>query len=107
MQYLTRNIAAPARRNLCDWFLSDPFEDFFPARSAGRTAAAWMPAVDIKEDEEKFVLTVDVPGVDPSELEITVEGGQLSIQGERKTESEAAGTIPDLQLEMTNDALNV
>ncbi|MCU0935924.1 MAG: Hsp20/alpha crystallin family protein [Gammaproteobacteria bacterium] len=48
----------------------------------------WMPAVDIREDADRFVLYADVPGVDPKDIEVTMENGVLTIRGERKLESE-------------------
>jgi HSP20 family protein len=48
----------------------------------------WTPAVDIKEEEERFVLKADIPGVDPKEIEVTMENGVLTIKGERRHESE-------------------
>lgn len=47
----------------------------------------WIPAVDIKEESDCYVLTADVPGVDPKNIEVTMENGMLTIKGERKTES--------------------
>jgi HSP20 family protein len=48
----------------------------------------WMPAVDIREDGDRFVLFADIPGVDTKDIEITMENGVLTIRGERKLESE-------------------
>ena len=45
----------------------------------------WLPAVDIQETDEKFVLTADLPGVNPDAIEVTMEDGVLTIQGERET----------------------
>lgn len=50
--------------------------------SSGVTAD-WIPNVDINEFEEQFQLFVDVPGVDPKDVEITMENGVLTISGER------------------------
>ena len=41
----------------------------------------WRPAVDIKEEADRFVIMADLPGVDPSDIEITMENGVLSIKG--------------------------
>jgi len=49
-------------------------------------ASDWAPAVDIKEEKNKYVLLVDLPGVNPEEIDIHMEKGALSIKGERKTE---------------------
>lgn len=46
----------------------------------------WVPAVDIKEEDKRFVLIADVPGVDPDDIEVHMENGMLSIKGERHEE---------------------
>ena len=51
------------------------------------TVADWVPAVDIVDEKDKFVLRADVPGVDPAEIEVSMDGGVLSVSGERHTES--------------------
>src|SRR6185312_12603093 len=50
-------------------------------------AADWVPSVDIKEEAERFVIHADVPGVDPKDIEVSMEDGVLSLSGERKSES--------------------
>lgn len=50
-------------------------------------ATDWVPAVDIKEDDERFVIHADVPGVDPKDIDVQMENGVLSIKGERHSES--------------------
>jgi HSP20 family protein len=47
----------------------------------------WMPSVDIQEEDDKFIINADIPGVDPKDIEVSMDQGMLSIQGERKTES--------------------
>jgi HSP20 family protein len=49
--------------------------------------AEWAPAVDIKEENDKFVLHADIPGVKPEEIEVSMENGVLTIKGEKKTEA--------------------
>lgn len=44
----------------------------------------WLPAVDIKEEPEQFLLQVDIPGVDPNQIEVAMENNVLSIKGERE-----------------------
>lgn len=48
--------------------------------------AAWAPAVDIKEESDKYVLYADLPGVKPEETDVSMEDGVLTIKGEKKTE---------------------
>lgn len=56
-------------------------------RDSGLTASDWIPAVDIKEEDHRFLIHADVPGVDPKDIEITMEGGILTLKGERKNET--------------------
>lgn len=46
----------------------------------------WAPRVDIKEEDQRFVIYADVPGVDPANIEVSMEKGILTIKGERKVE---------------------
>ncbi len=50
------------------------------------SAADWVPAVDIKEEDTRFVIHADVPGVDPDDIEVRMEDGVLTIKGERQSE---------------------
>ena len=56
--------------------------------SSGATAG-WIPAVDIYEYQDRFALFLDVPGVDPNQVEITLANGVLTLSGERTTERPA------------------
>jgi HSP20 family protein len=49
----------------------------------------WQPRVDIKEETKRFVISADIPGVDPKDIEIHMEKGVLTIRGERATETKA------------------
>lgn len=46
----------------------------------------WAPAVDLYEDDEKFIVKVELAGVKKEDIEVTLHEGTLSITGERKTE---------------------
>ena len=46
----------------------------------------WVPAVDIKEEKDRFVIVADIPGVDPKDIEVHMENGMLTIKGEKETE---------------------
>jgi HSP20 family protein len=48
----------------------------------------WRPAVDIREEAERYVIEADLPGIDPKDIEITMEQGVLTIKGERSSEKE-------------------
>jgi HSP20 family protein len=53
-------------------------------QGSGRAATtAWAPALDISERKDAYLVTVELPGVETDDLEITLEDGLLTIQGER------------------------
>ena len=52
--------------------------------------STWRPAVDIREEPNRFVILADLPGVDPKDIEITMDKGVLTIKGERVSEKEEA-----------------
>jgi HSP20 family protein len=53
-------------------------------QGSGRaTPMAWAPALDISERKDAYLVTVELPGVEADDLEITMEDGLLTIQGER------------------------
>ncbi|TXH02845.1 MAG: Hsp20/alpha crystallin family protein [Nevskiaceae bacterium] len=68
-----------------DWF--NEFSKYFDVAgqdgSSGATAD-WAPPVDIEEYKDKFVIYADVPGVDPSSIDITLEKGVLTLTGARE-----------------------
>ena len=49
-----------------------------------RTSSEWVPAVDILEANDHFLLRADVPGVAPSDIEASMEKGTLTISGARQ-----------------------
>lgn len=46
----------------------------------------WVPAVDIFEEKDSFIVRADLPGVDPDDIEVNMENGVLTVSGERKNE---------------------
>ncbi len=53
-------------------------------------ATAWAPALDISERKDAYLVTVELPGVKAEDLDIAMEDGLLSIQGERQFASESS-----------------
>ncbi|HVV67637.1 MAG TPA: Hsp20/alpha crystallin family protein [Gammaproteobacteria bacterium] len=47
----------------------------------------WIPAVDIKEESNHFLIMADLPGVKPEDLDVTMENGVMTIKGHRETEA--------------------
>jgi len=61
--------------------------DFAGADDESRGAVSdWMPAVDVHETKDAFVLRADLPGVDPNDIEVTMENGVLTLRGRRQSE---------------------
>jgi HSP20 family protein len=50
---------------------------------------AWAPAVDVREEADKFVVRADLPGVKPEQIEVTADKGILTLKGERSSEARA------------------
>jgi HSP20 family protein len=51
----------------------------------------WIPPVDISEDKDRITLTAELPGFTEDQVEVQMEGGVLTIRGERKFEDEKEG----------------
>jgi HSP20 family protein len=64
------------QRHLNQYFDGDPTANSNASSSA---TADWIPAADIDEYADRFVLKLDIPGVDANEVEITLEQGVLAI----------------------------
>ena len=56
--------------------------------NANVATSDWAPAVDIKEEPERFVIHADIPGVDPKDIDVHMEDGILTIRGERQAENQ-------------------
>lgn len=55
---------------------------------SGRPANRWTPRVDVFDRDNDLVVRTEVPGVDPESIDVTVEGGALTIKGGRSFETE-------------------
>lgn len=55
------------------------------SNASEESVADWTPAVDIAEKEEHFLLRADLPGIDPSTIEVSMSDGTLTLRGERST----------------------
>jgi HSP20 family protein len=54
----------------------------------GTTRGAWTPALDVYETKENFVITMELPGLSPEDVDISVEDSTLMVRGERRFYSE-------------------
>jgi HSP20 family protein len=74
-----------------------PFRDLLGvdeelARIFGRTSrSAWVPALDVRETQDAFEVTVDLPGMEASDVSVGFEDGVLTVSGKRELSSEEDG----------------
>jgi HSP20 family protein len=68
------------------------FNTFFEAPAPGNGGSSplrrWLPAMDLVETEDDFVLRADLPGLSESDVSIELEDNVLTVSGERKAEHE-------------------
>ena len=73
--------------------LRKELDQFFGAYNAASDDSSstdtcdWIPAVDIKEEGERYVLRADIPGTEPKDIEIVAENGVLTLRGNRVGEA--------------------
>lgn len=69
-----------------DRFFEAPFFAQAGDDDSAVATAEWQPRVDIKEETGRFVIYADLPGIDPQDIEVSMDKGILSIRGERRSE---------------------
>lgn len=47
----------------------------------------WIPTLDVKEEENQYIISADVPGVEPKNIDISINKGILTIKGHKETET--------------------
>ncbi len=52
-------------------------------------ATTYIPPVDVREEDDRFVIEADLPGLAPTDIEITADKGVLTLRGERKADKRA------------------
>ncbi len=72
--------------NLFERFFSDPWG--FGGLSGFSTALASLPRTDLADSEKEVTVTMELPGVDPKDVDISVTGDLLTVRGEKKAETE-------------------
>ena len=54
-------------------------------------SGGWVPPVDVRETKETLEISAELPGIDPSAVEVSVEGGVLTLKGARNFEKATEG----------------
>lgn len=84
----------PARQAVWPWgpFWDLGFGDLLREPFAARTSrTAWMPATDVAENDDAYVVTVEVPGAKREDVGIELDGEMITIRGEKRSEREEKG----------------
>jgi len=74
------------------------FENLMDLEHANADSGGWVPNVDILETPDGLVVKVELPGVRSSDLEVTVGGGMLTVQGDKRAPDDP-GDVEHVQLE--------
>jgi HSP20 family protein len=89
------NALAPWRMRITPWQnletlrerLDQMFGSGWPAFPNEGTAA-WLPAVDLEENDREFVLTAELPGMNEKDVDVEFDQNVLTLKGEKRTERE-------------------
>lgn len=68
-------------RQVFDRFISTDETD-----QSNVVTSQWAPRVDIREEDKRFAIFADIPGVDPKDIEVNMDKGILTIKGDRAAE---------------------
>ena len=68
--------------------LFNTFFDTTTGANGGNAPRRWIPAMDLVETDDHFVLRADLPGLSEEDVHIDVEDDVLTVSGERKAEHE-------------------
>ena len=94
------NKAMPARREERDPFLAlrremdrilDEFRSGFGLETGEAEAGAWMPRIDVTEDEKEVRVQAELPGMEEKDIEISLSQDVLTIKGQKSEEKEEKG----------------
>jgi HSP20 family protein len=96
------DMALPVRRRSTDVGRWDPFAEFedlydrmgrlLDGRIPEAFTRQWVPAVDLEETDDAFLVEVELPGVKREDIAVNLQGDELSVTGEVK-ERERAGLV--------------
>lgn len=67
------------------------FDNQLERNASSSATADWVPPADIEEYADRFAIKIDVPGIDVSAVEITLDQGVLTISGERQKDGNGKG----------------
>jgi HSP20 family protein len=73
-----------------EWRFDFPRLLDFPVLNRELTGFDFRPAIDLIKEDGELVATVELPGMDPEDIEVSIEGDYLLIKGEKQEEKEVS-----------------
>ena len=67
-----------------DSFFADPWR-------GGSRLSAFMPDMDVSENDKEVIVTAEIPGMDENDIQVTYHQGTLAISGEKRGDREEKG----------------
>ena len=75
-------------KDIDDFFSRSRLPQYGDILSQDMTKSDWVPAVDVTESEDEFLITVEIPQVAKEDVHVEIQDHMLNIKGERKYENE-------------------
>ncbi len=80
-----------------DVFARDPFFrglwDMFDDRAPATPKTNWYPAMDVVDDKDQLIVRLDVPGIDPKDVQVNLQNDVLTVTGTRVAEIESEAKV--------------
>jgi len=73
-------------RREMDLFFDDLTPFSWNREHGGRKLSSWTPNSDITEDEDEYMISMDIPGMEKDDIKINFQDGRITITGEREME---------------------
>lgn len=86
-----KNTSVPANRDAFSLLrkeMDDLISNFWGSNPTNWLAGNLSPAVDVSEQENAFIMKVDIPGLEAKDLNVQVHGNMVTVSGQRQEESE-------------------
>ena len=89
VKWSPRNRQLSQMHEAFDDLVRDIFSDFpAPWLGTGAVGGEWIPPMDVVEEEGRYLVHLDLPGLRREDITVSVENGTLTLKGERRHESE-------------------
>ncbi len=66
-------------------------DDLFGNFTRFHPAVTWRPSMDVSEDDKKVTVRAELPGIDPKDIQLTVEDHHMTLKGEKRSEKKEKG----------------